>query len=108
MGRAPPGWAVVCGQGLGFPKLFVEYMSTYETLVSQPMDNRRRLLPALLAEFIGMTIFQIYGGSAHDEVAAFANGITLAVVSMLQAPFLAVLNPLQASRAFVIDLMALA
>ena len=28
-----------------------------------------------------MTIFQIYGGSANDEVAAFGNGLTLAVVS---------------------------
>ena len=28
-----------------------------------------------------MAIFQIYGGSANDEVAAFGNGLTLAVVS---------------------------
>lgn len=28
-----------------------------------------------------MAIFQIYGGSATDEVAAFGNGLTLAVVS---------------------------
>jgi hypothetical protein len=41
----------------------------------------RRLWTALLAEFIGMAIFQIYGGSANDEVAAFGNGLTLAVIS---------------------------
>ena len=31
-----------------------------------------------------MAIFQIYGGSANDEVAAFGNGLTLAVVGVLQ------------------------
>jgi hypothetical protein len=41
----------------------------------------RRLWAALWAEFLGMAIFQIYGGSANDEVAAFGNGLTLAVVS---------------------------
>lgn len=35
---------------------------------------------ALLAEFLGLCIFQIYGGSANDDVAALANGITLAVI----------------------------
>ena len=35
----------------------------------------------LVAEFLGMAVFQIYGGSANDEVAAFGNGLTLAVVS---------------------------
>jgi hypothetical protein len=34
-----------------------------------------------MAEFLGMAVFQIYGGSANDEVAAFGNGLTLAVVS---------------------------
>ncbi|KAK9831439.1 hypothetical protein WJX81_004683 [Elliptochloris bilobata] len=38
-----------------------------------------RLWAALLAEFIGLAIFQIYGGSANDEVAAFGNGLTLAI-----------------------------
>ena len=47
----------------------------------QPNRYSRRLWAALLAEFIGMAIFQIYGGSANDEVAAFGNGLTLAVVS---------------------------
>ena len=47
----------------------------------QPYRYSRRLWAALLAEFIGMAIFQIYGGSANDEVAAFGNGLTLAVVS---------------------------
>ena len=47
----------------------------------QPYKYSRRLWAALLAEFIGMAIFQIYGGSANDEVAAFGNGLTLAVVS---------------------------
>jgi len=50
-------------------------------LCTQPYKYSRRLWAALLAEFIGMTIFQIYGGSANDEVAAFGNGLTLAVVS---------------------------
>ena len=40
----------------------------------------RRLWAALLAEFVGLAIFQIYGGSANDDVAALANGITLAVI----------------------------
>ncbi len=33
-------------------------------------------------EFIGMMIFQIYGGNAPDSVAAFGNGITLVVLGM--------------------------
>ncbi len=33
-----------------------------------------------MAEFIGMTIFQIYGGNAPNSVAAFGNGITLVVL----------------------------
>ena len=40
----------------------------------------RRLWAALLAEFLGLAIFQVYGGSANDDVAALANGITLAVI----------------------------
>lgn len=36
-----------------------------------------------------MAIFQIYGGSANDEVAAFGNGLTLAVVGALSGPFAA-------------------
>lgn len=41
----------------------------------------RRQWAALLAEALGLAIFQLYGGSANDEVAAFGNGITLAVLS---------------------------
>ncbi|CAL5221141.1 g3278 [Coccomyxa viridis] len=48
--------------------------------IFMPYRYSRRLWAALLAEFIGMAIFQIYGGSANDEVAAFGNGLTLAVV----------------------------
>lgn len=44
----------------------------------------RRLWAALLAEFLGLAIFQIYGGSANDDVAALANGITLAVIGAYQ------------------------
>ena len=35
-----------------------------------------------------MAVFQIYGGSANDEVAAFGNGLTLAVVSASSSPLL--------------------
>ncbi len=44
-------------------------------------SSRRSLWAVLMAEFLGMAVFQIYGGSANDEVAAFGNGLTLAVVS---------------------------
>lgn len=47
----------------------------------QAVRSRRSLWTVLVAEFLGMAIFQIYGGSANDEVAAFGNGLTLAVVS---------------------------
>lgn len=40
----------------------------------------RKLKAALIAEFFGMMIFQIYGGNAPDSVAAFGNGITLVVL----------------------------
>ena len=43
----------------------------------------RRLWAALLAEFLGLAIFQVYGGSANDDVAALANGITLAVIGTI-------------------------
>lgn len=33
-----------------------------------------------MAEFVGLMIFQIYGGNAADEVAAFGNGITLVIL----------------------------
>ncbi|KAK9822545.1 hypothetical protein WJX74_003389 [Apatococcus lobatus] len=42
--------------------------------------HTRRLWAALLAEFVGLMIFQIYGGNAADEVAAFGNGITLVIL----------------------------
>lgn len=48
--------------------------------MSQVHRYSRRLWAALLAEFLGLAIFQIYGGSANDDVAALANGITLAVI----------------------------
>ena len=44
-----------------------------------------KLKAALLAEFIGMMIFQIYGGNAPDSVAAFGNGITLVVLGKSRA-----------------------
>ena len=56
--------------------------------ILQPLQHSRRMVPRLLAEFIGMAIFQIYGGSANDEVAAFGNGLTLAVVGVLQRFFM--------------------
>ena len=48
--------------------------------LTQPWAYPRKLQAALLAEFIGMAIFQIYGGNAPDSVAAFGNGITLVVL----------------------------
>ena len=47
----------------------------------------RKLWAALLAEFIGLAIFQIYGGSANDDVAALANGITLTVLGESRVTF---------------------
>ena len=48
----------------------------------------RKLWAALLAEFLGMAIFEIYGGNAPNSVAAYGNGITLGIlgnkVSLLQ------------------------
>ena len=44
------------------------------------LSHSRKLQAALVAEFIGMTIFQIYGGNAPNSVAAFGNGITLVVL----------------------------
>ncbi|KAK9809551.1 hypothetical protein WJX73_000988 [Symbiochloris irregularis] len=41
---------------------------------------RARVWAALFAEFLGLAIFQIYGGSANDDVAAFGNGITLCIL----------------------------
>ena len=41
-----------------------------------------KLKAAFVAEFLGMMIFQIYGGNAPDSVAAFGNGITLVVLGM--------------------------
>lgn len=41
--------------------------------------ERRKLIAALCAEFLGLLIFQLYGGEAHESVAAFGNGLTLAV-----------------------------
>ena len=48
--------------------------------MARPWRYPRKLQAALLAEFIGMAIFQIYGGNAPDSVAAFGNGITLVVL----------------------------
>lgn len=33
-----------------------------------------------MAEFLGMTIFEIYGGNAPNSVAAYGNGITLGIL----------------------------
>eukprot|EP00887_Chlorella_sp_A99_P005504 scaffold1.g5504.t1 len=40
----------------------------------------KKLYAALAAEFLGLMFFQLYGGVAHEEVAAFGNGLTLAVL----------------------------
>lgn len=40
----------------------------------------RKLWAAVLAEFLGMTIFEIYGGNAPNSVAAYGNGITLGIL----------------------------
>ena len=52
-----------------------------EACCTQVHKFSKRQWAALLAEFLGLAIFQIYGGSANDEVAAFGNGITLAILS---------------------------
>ena len=44
----------------------------------------RKLWAAVLAEFLGMTIFEIYGGNAPNSVAAYGNGITLGILGELQ------------------------
>ncbi len=46
----------------------------------------RKLWAAVLAEFVGMAIFEIYGGNAPDSVAAYGNGITLGILG--KHPFL--------------------
>ena len=40
----------------------------------------RKLWAAVLAEFLGMAIFEIYGGNAPNSVAAYGNGITLGIL----------------------------
>lgn len=40
----------------------------------------RKVWAAVLAEFVGMAIFEIYGGNAPDSVAAYGNGITLGIL----------------------------
>lgn len=52
-----------------------------------------QLKAALLAEFFGMMIFQIYGGNAPDSVAAFGNGITLVVLG--GHPYACLRHPIQ-------------
>ena len=50
----------------------------------------RKLWAAVLAEFVGMAVFEIYGGNAPDSVAAYGNGITLGILgerSSLNARF---------------------
>ena len=37
-----------------------------------------------MAEFLGMTIFEIYGGNAPNSVAAYGNGITLGILGKSQ------------------------
>ena len=51
----------------------------------------RKLWAAVLAEFLGMTIFEIYGGNAPNSVAAYGNGITLGILgAVLLHPCIAV------------------
>lgn len=64
--------------------------------LARPWAYPRKLQAALVAEFIGMAIFQIYGGNAPDSVAAFGNGITLVVLGN-HLPSLTRLHPTQAS-----------
>ena len=66
---------------------YVQYNEAHETAEGgsargalRLSSDRRKLQAALVAEFIGMTIFQIYGGNAPNSVAAFGNGITLVVL----------------------------
>lgn len=59
----------------------------YDRIVFQVNKWTRKVWAAVLAEFVGMAIFEIYGGNAPDSVAAYGNGITLGIlgkVSMLQ------------------------
>lgn len=55
-------------------------------LVSKLQVNKwsRKLWAAVLAEFLGMTIFEIYGGNAPNSVAAYGNGITLGILGKSQ------------------------
>lgn len=55
---------------------------TVATLATQVQVNKwsRKLWAAVLAEFLGMTIFEIYGGNAPNSVAAYGNGITLGIL----------------------------
>ncbi|DBB12410.1 hypothetical protein WJX82_007201 [Trebouxia sp. C0006] len=45
----------------------------------------RKVWAAVLAEFVGMAIFEIYGGNAPDSVAAYGNGITLGILVYITA-----------------------
>ena len=47
----------------------------------------RKVWAAVLAEFVGMAIFEIYGGNAPDSVAAYGNGITLGILGKVSVPY---------------------
>ena len=77
---------VFCGSSdVKEPHLCVSLCKTDGFLLVQPPKFllRGRVWAALFAEFLGLAIFQIYGGSANDDVAAFGNGITLCILGML-------------------------
>ncbi len=60
---------------------------SHSRIVLQVNKWTRKVWAAVLAEFVGMAIFEIYGGNAPDSVAAYGNGITLGIlgkISMLQ------------------------
>ena len=43
-------------------------------------SSNKRLYAALAAEFLGMLLFSLYGGSANDSAAAFGNGLSLMIL----------------------------
>ena len=68
-----------------------KHFSRLNQSVLQVNTWSRRLWAALLAEFLGTAIFEIYGGNAPNSVAAYGNGIPLGILgdraSLLQVLF---------------------
>ena len=58
----------------------------YGRVVLQVNKWTRKVWAAVLAEFVGMAIFEIYGGNAPDSVAAYGNGITLGILGKVSVP----------------------